>query len=68
MRGINDDQDEVLKHLSQVEKELDYLLSSFITGACDLSEFYANPLSSTANLDLESDQLYDKRLTRQQIF
>ena len=28
MRGINDDQDEIMKHLSMVEKELDYLLSS----------------------------------------
>lgn len=67
MRGINDDQDEILKHLTQVEKELDLLLSNFITGASDLSEFYANPLS-TSNLDLDSDSLYDKRLTRQQVF
>jgi hypothetical protein len=51
-----------LKHLSQVEKELDQLLSSYINGATDLSDFYANPITSAA--DLSSDTIYDKRLTR----
>jgi hypothetical protein len=63
MRGINSDQDEIIKHLSQVEKELDLLLSSNFAGASDLTEFYANPLTN-----LESDHHIDKRLTRQQVF
>ena len=63
MRGINSDQDEIIKHLSQVEKELDLLLSSNLAGASDLTEFYANPLTN-----LESDHHIDKRLTRQQVF
>ena len=46
MRGINEDQDEIMRQLSQVEKELDFLLSSCINGATDLSDFYANPLST----------------------
>ena len=63
MRGIGSDQDEILKHLSQVEKELDTLLSCNLSCAQDLSEFYANPLTN-----LESDHHCDKRLTRQQVF
>lgn len=65
MRGINDDQDEIMKHLSQVERELDHLLSSMLPESTDLSDFYANPISAAANLEVS---VYDRRLTRQQVF
>lgn len=69
IKEINFDQDDILRQLTSVEKELDLLLEQTLDGSQshELLDFYNRPLTG-ATPGGDQELMYERRLTRQQIF
>lgn len=72
MKSINSDQDDILKTLTGIEKEIDVLIGQggdryAFTKSSNLIDFYNDPITSVKALE-EATSPYETRVTRQQIF